>query len=378
MVSLIISSLSFTGCGSDKSPYSNSPAKKTGANSAADQQKKYEEFDAGNFDRPTAIDNAWFPLKPGTRFVWEGTTVDDEGDEEDHKVVFTVTDLTKVIGGVRTVVCLDQDIVDGKELVESEIVFFAQDNDGAIWSFGEYPEEYEDGEFVEAPCWIHGVKDGKAGILIPANPKTKTPSFSQGWAPSLNFSDRGKVDQIDSKMTVPFGKYEDVLVIDEWNLEELDAHALKYYAHGVGHIAVRSRGEGDKETLDLIEKKQLSTEELTAARNAALKLEAYAYVRSKDVYAQTKRSVYSGPGTIELPTFKLPDNLVSNKKPVRKISDEKAKEIALKAVSGNVTGIGVEKKKGIRRIVVEVLTKDGSEIDVIIDMVTGKVVDKED
>ena len=87
---------------------------------------------------------------------------------------------------------------------------------------------------------------------------------------------------------------------------------------------------------------------------------------------------YSSPGKIELPKFKLPNDLASKKKPDREISDEKAKEIALKAVPGNVTGISIEKKDGIQRIVVEVLTKDGSEIDVIIDMVTGKVVDTEE
>lgn len=256
---------------------------------AEEQEKEYLELDPANFERPTVIDNEWFPLKPGMRYVWEGTTIDDEGKQEPHRVVFTVTDLTKEIGGVHTVVCWDQDFVDG-ELVETEIVFFAQNNDGAVWSSGEYPEEYEDGKFVAAPTWIHGIKDGKAGVQVPGKPKLGTPSFSQGWAPSVDFTDRGVVYQMGQKTTVPLGTYDDVLVIDESNKKEPDAHALKYYARGVGTVRVGSRGTGDQESLKLTKVEQLSAEELAKARDEALKLETRAYEISKDVYAHTKPS----------------------------------------------------------------------------------------
>lgn len=63
--------------------------------------------------------------------------------------------------------------------------------------------------------------------------------------------------------------------------------------------------------------------------------------------------------------------------PVRKISDERAKEIALAAVPGEVTAISIERKLGGLRIVVEVIAKDGTETDVIIDMETGKVLGTE-
>lgn len=262
---------------------------------AAAPEKEYEAFDSKNFDRSTIVDNEWFPLKPGTRYTWEGTMIDDEGDEEPHSVVLTVTDLTKVIGGVRTVVCWDRDYADG-ELVEAEIVFFAQDNDGTVWLMGEYPEEYEDGEFIDAPCWIHGIKDSKAGIMMQSEPKVGPSSYSQGWAPSVEFSDRWVVYQMGQNTTVPFGSYENVLVIDEFNNEEPDAHQLKYYARGVGNIRVGWRGDvADQETLELIKVEELSAEELAKAREAALKLEKRAYEISKDVYAHTKPSERINP-----------------------------------------------------------------------------------
>jgi hypothetical protein len=214
---------------------------------AAEAEQDFEPFDANNFSNSTNIDNRWFPLKPGTRLTWEGTSV-DEGDKENHRVIFTVTDLTKVIGGVRTVVCWDQDYVDG-DLAETEICFFAQDNDGTVWLMGEYPEEYEDGEFVAAPCWMHGSLDGRAGIAMLGDPKVGTPSYSNGWAPSVEFTDRAVVDQVNQKTTVPAGSYENVLVIDEFNNEEPDAHQLKYYAPEVGNVRVGWRGDAtDRKT----------------------------------------------------------------------------------------------------------------------------------
>jgi hypothetical protein len=256
---------------------------------AAGSEKEFETFDANNFDDSATVDNEWFPLKPGTRYTWEGTTV-DEGETEEHRVIFTVTDLTKVIGGVRTVVCWDQDYADG-ELVETEICFFAQDKNGTVWLMGEYPEEYEDGEFVAAPCWMHGSLDGKAGIAMLGEPKLGTPSYSNGWAPSVEFSDRAVVDQVNQKTAVPAGNYENVLVIDEFNHEEPGAHQLKYYAPGVGNVRVGWRGDAtDQENLELVKFEQLGAEELAKAREAALKLEQNAYVEAKEAYGPTPRA----------------------------------------------------------------------------------------
>ncbi len=64
--------------------------------------------------------------------------------------MFTVTDLTKVVNGVRAVVVWDRDYASG-ELQETELAFFAQDNDGNVWHLGEYPEEYETGKACRTP-----------------------------------------------------------------------------------------------------------------------------------------------------------------------------------------------------------------------------------
>jgi hypothetical protein len=250
-------------------------------------EKKWEDFNPDSFARSTQIDNPWMPLKPGTRFVYEGTSVEDDGTTVPHRVEVNVTDLTKVIGGVRSVVTWDLDY-SADALVEAELAFYAQDDAGNLWRMGEYPEEYEEGKFVAAPTWIHGFQDARAGIMMKADPQPGTPSYAQGWAPAVHWTDRGQVDQM-TRSCVPVECYEEVLVIAESSQAEPDAQQLKYYARGVGLVRVGWRGTGEKtkESLELVKLEPLSSEALAEVRTEALKLEKHAYEVSKDVYAQT-------------------------------------------------------------------------------------------
>jgi hypothetical protein len=250
--------------------------------------KTDQVFDAGRFARSIPIGNEWMPLTPGTRLVYEGTTIEDDGSAVPHRVVITVTDLTKVIGGVRAAVTWDLDYSDG-ELVEAELAFFAQDTSGTVWRMGEYPEEYEEGKFVAARPWIHGFEDARAGIMMPARPQPGTPSYAQGWGPAVQWTDRAQVDQVGLKTCVGTTCYDDVLLIAETSESETDAQQLKYYARGIGNVRVGWRGAGEKtkETLELLSVEHLDAAALAAARVKALELERSAYQRSKTVYAHT-------------------------------------------------------------------------------------------
>lgn len=246
----------------------------------------FSAFDTGNFDHPANIDNKWMPLKPGTQLVFEGLTIEN-GEKVPHRVVITVTDLTKEISGVRSVVTWDQDLSAG-ELVEAEIAFFAQDNDGVVWRMGEYPEEYLNGEFVDNPTWIHGLDGARAGVAMFADPRSGTPSYAQGWGPAVDWNDRGQVHETGRKTCVPAGCYEDVLVISETSLSERNAFQLKYFAPAVGNIMVGWMGEDKtQETLELVEIIQLDPQALKEARDRALELHASGMQRSSDVYALT-------------------------------------------------------------------------------------------
>ena len=188
-----------------------------------------EDFDPANFSHPTQVTNPWFPLVPGTRFTWKGHAL-DEGERVSRKVVFTVTDLTKLVDGVRTIVAWDRDFTGGT-LEENELAFFAQDDDGNVWHFGQYPEEYDGKEIVKTPTWIAGLHGARPGVTMQAVPRLHTPSYAEGWGGSdVNWTDRGKVDQVGLQTCVPVDCYTDVLVVDEFNPDEPGAHQLKYYA----------------------------------------------------------------------------------------------------------------------------------------------------
>ena len=63
-------------------------------------------------------------------------------------------------------------------------------------------------------------------------------------------------------------------MFDEWCKEDPNAHALKYYARGVGGVRVGARGDtAGKENLDLVKLVQLDDAGMAKAREAAQKLQ---------------------------------------------------------------------------------------------------------
>jgi hypothetical protein len=274
-----------TACGSGVGTQSTSHSAQNGSErtQAEPLTGSAEDFERARFEDPTHIDNRWLPLTPGTQFVYEGSAIVDEGDRQPRRVVTTVTDLSKVIDGVRTLVISEKDYTAG-QLSEPELAFFAQDNAGNVWLVGEYPEEYEDGKFDKAPAWISGQKGARAGIAMLAEPRRDVPDYAQGYAPPpVDFTDRARVYKMDQQTCTPVECYENVLVTEEFNPDEPGAYQLKYYAPGVGNVRVGWRGEKEeeKETLELVELNHLSQEALAKIRRDALEMDKRAYERSE-------------------------------------------------------------------------------------------------
>ncbi len=285
--------LALAGCGGGKgsTPASTPPQPA--------RQVTEKDYDRAGFAASPRIDNRWFPLAPGTQLVYTGTII-AEGKKVEHRVVFTVTDLTKVVDGVRSMVMFDRDY-NGGVLAEAELAFHAQDKAGNVWNMGEYPEEYEGGKFTAAPdTWLTGTQKAKAGILMRVEPKTGTSSYSQGVAPEIDFSDKAKVSKTGVRNCVPTGCYDNVLVTDEWNPGEPDAHQLKFYAPGVGNVRVEFSGGNEKEHETLVLSKIVHLDEAAMAeiRAQSMKLDKRAYTAAKAVYAHTQpaeRTLQAGP-----------------------------------------------------------------------------------
>ena len=245
-------------------------------------------FDPSLFSNPTRIDNPYSPLRPGLQYTLEGRA-DRGGGPLPHQVVFTVTDVTKEIYGIQTVVLWDRDFSQGV-LAEEELAFFAQDDLGTIWSFGEYPEEFDisSGEFQGAPnTWIVGFEGAEPGTFVLADQRRGKGHYSQGFAPTIEFLDCATVLTTEARTCVPVGCFTNVLLVDEFGpYDPQGGHQRKYYARGVGNIRIGAINDPEGETLVMIERHQLDPAGLAQARAEVLRLDARGF-QFNDVYAQT-------------------------------------------------------------------------------------------
>jgi hypothetical protein len=259
--------------------------------------KTAAQFDPSNFANSPKIDNQWNPLTPGMQSVMAGEA-DGGSGLLPHRVVSTITDLTKVVNGVTAVVILETD-TNQSAPVKSKLAFQAQDNAGNLWSLGEFPAEFDDkGNFERAPnTWISGLSDAEPGNLMLGNPQLGMPDYLLGWSPDIDFLGCAKVYKMQQKTCVPVGCYDNVLITEEWSplQPESDRHR-KYYAPGVGNVRVGAVGED--EALVSAEVSQLSPEDLAKVRQEALDVEKTAYQVSA-VYRQTSPSVLTAEPPLE-------------------------------------------------------------------------------
>ena len=173
----------------------------------------------------TKIDNEYFPLKPGTTFLYEG------GAEHDQ---MSVTHQTKKVMGVECVV-VDDRAWEGGQLVEQTYDWFAQDNKGNVWYFGEDTKEYENGKVVSTKgSWEAGVDGAKAGIIMQADPKVGQ-SYHQEYYPG-EAMDMAKVISLNASVTVPYGSFDHALDTKEWTPLQPVFFEKKYYVRGVGPL----------------------------------------------------------------------------------------------------------------------------------------------
>jgi hypothetical protein len=248
------------------------------------------DFVPANFPATPNVDNKYFPLTPGLQITNTGTS-DVNGKPLAHRTVFTVTDLTKVIDGVRAHVIYDVDY-DQDQIAEAELTFFAQDAAGNVWNLGEYPEEYQKGQPNGAPdTWIAGINGAEAGLQMPASPHLGEPYYIQGYSPTIDFLDCAQTFQENvAGVCVPFGCYDNVLVTDEKSpLDSGNAHQRKYYAPGVGVVKVGAVNDPEAENLALTNRAILDPDALAAVRQAALAAEARG-LQSNKIYTQTTPS----------------------------------------------------------------------------------------
>jgi hypothetical protein len=197
-------------------------------------------IDPANFS--TRIDNPYFPLEPGTTFIYEGDTA--EGFEH---VEFRVTRKTRTLLGVKCVEVRDTSTVDG-EVTEDTLDWFAQDKAGNVWYFGEESKQYEDGVLVAVDgSWRAGVEEAKPGIVMEANPQAGD-VYRQEYAIS-EAEDSAEVVALGQTVSYGHTVKHDALQTHEFSGLEPSASEQKFYVPNLGFVLSVDDETGERSEL---------------------------------------------------------------------------------------------------------------------------------
>lgn len=193
------------------------------------------------------IDNPWFPLKPGTVFVYRGVR-----DGEPARDVLTVTHRTRTIQGVRAAVIDDKLYLRGR-LAERTTDWYAQDKAGNVWYLGEQTATFDTRGKLKSTngTFLAGVNGAQAGIYMPAHPtagQTGQQEYYEGHA-----EDQFKILNLSTPVRTPGGSSNAALLTQETTPLEPGVIDHKTYVRGIGTVKEEAvKGGNERLTLSSI------------------------------------------------------------------------------------------------------------------------------
>jgi hypothetical protein len=217
----------------------------TGSSGRVDLPRGSEPVKLEPADFTTRIDNPYWPMAPGDRWVYRETG--PEGTEQ--RVEVAVTNRTKQIAnGIEARVINDVVTEDG-QLVEVTDDWHAQDKAGNVWYLGEDTAEYENGEVTtRSGSFEAGVDGAQPGIIMPADPQdgmAYRQEYYEGEA-----EDKAEVLSTDEQVEVPFGYFKGALLTKDRVPLEPKVSEYKLYARDVGPVlTVKTSGGSGREEL---------------------------------------------------------------------------------------------------------------------------------
>jgi hypothetical protein len=197
-------------------------------------------------DFVATIDNQYFPLRPGTTFIYDGSV-----DREPARIVTQVTNDKKVIQGVSTTVVHDVLYIDGVR-AEDTFDWYAQDRTGNVCYFGEDTKEFDaTGSNVVSTegSWQAGQNGARPGVIMLANPQ-RGDSYQQEFAAGVA-EDQAVVLSVTKSVKVAYGRFSNVLLTRETTPLDPSDVADKYYAPNIGAIREIAK-KGGKERFQLV------------------------------------------------------------------------------------------------------------------------------
>ena len=191
------------------------------------------------------INNPYFPVIPGRVTVYVG----EDAGIRDSVVVHDTQD-TRVVMGVTCMISEFRAWENG-ELVEIAWDWYAQDQDGSVWYFGEDVENYEDGVLVDTDgSWEAGVEDAVPGLMMKASPQVGDTYYNEYYEDEA--VDQSRVLSVSASITVEYGDFVDCVKTEDWTDLEPGITEHKYYANGIG-LVYEIKVEGGSGSIELVD-----------------------------------------------------------------------------------------------------------------------------
>ena len=204
------------------------------------------EIDPANFSGGCPDGNTYYPLAVGTV-----TTFVNEEEDEKETIVVTVTDETREIEGIETIVVRDT-VYEGLpdedgDRIEDTDDYYAVDNDCNVWYLGEVSQNFEDGYLDNLDgSFIAGVEGAQAGIIMLGDPMegdVYRQEFALGDAEDAGavlslatdiFDEDGNVVEFDDSYFNCNGL---CLKTEDFIANEPDGTEFKFFKAGIGFVA---------------------------------------------------------------------------------------------------------------------------------------------
>jgi hypothetical protein len=177
-----------------------------------------------------AVDNPYFPLPSGARWVYSA----NDGREE---VEITVDDVRREIMGVSaTSVTTRSFFADGH--VEESFDYYAQDSAGNVWHLGESICVWDGAQCVsDEGSFEWGINGALPGMVMPAQPEVDgQPYYQELWAGHAETI--GEVTAIGVSTEVAAGSYDDCVRIRQTSSLDPLLDEDRTYCAGVGNVRV--------------------------------------------------------------------------------------------------------------------------------------------
>jgi len=192
-------------------------------------------------DFVAVVDNPYLPRIPGTKYVYEGQTVD--GLERSEREVLSET---REVMGIAATVVHDLVYLDD-ELSADTYEWFAQDKEGNVWFLGEEVKNYENGQFKDtAGSWEAGVDGALPGIFMRAHPADHIGEAYHQQYYAGQAEDMAEVLSVSEHVTIPFGSFDHIVQTLDHSPLEPDVREHKFYAEGIGVIKTLNLQSGEE------------------------------------------------------------------------------------------------------------------------------------